>query len=317
MSVRKILLIISIILFSIPESKAQFDAHFSNYFALQSLYNPACSGKSDQLKIYAAYNMQLAGFKRAPSTMYAAVDMPFKLFQKKHGVGVGLYSDKIGLFTNQRIWAQYAYRTKLFGGQFSLGFQLGALNLSFDPSKLDLGENVDASNDPAFPSTTVNGVSLDTGFGAYYANKKFYAGFSATHLTAPVVSLGETNEMKIDPIIYFTSGCNIKTRNPLISIQPSMLLKTDMMSYKLDLTSRVFYKKGDKTFYGGLSYSPSTSVSFLAGVHMGKIRAGYAYEMYTSKVGIGNGSHDIYISYTVDMNFMSRSKNKHKSIRIL
>jgi type IX secretion system PorP/SprF family membrane protein len=317
MSVKKILLFFCIALFSMKQSKAQFDAHFSNYFALHSLYNPACSGKQDKLNVYAAYNMQLAGFKNAPSTMYAGADIPFKFLNRKHGAGVGLYSDNIGLFSNQRIWLQYAYRTKLFNGNFSLGLQIGAVNISFDPSGIDLGENIDAANDPAFPTTKVNGVSLDAGFGAFYSHPLFYAGISATHLSAPMVSLGESNEMKIDPIIYFTSGCNIKTHNPLISVQPSLLLKTDLLSYKFDLTGRVFYKKGDKTFYGGLSYSPSTSVSFLAGVHMGKIKAGYAYEMYTSKVGIGNGSHDIYISYTIDMNFVNRGKNKHKSIRIL
>jgi len=302
---------------SLSKGYAQFDAHFNNYFAITGYYNPAYSGNQNKLNIYGTYSLQLAGFTNAPQSMFAGVDVPFKLFGKKQGAGVGLFTESIGLFTNQRIWAQYAYRTSFLKGTLSFGAQLGALNVSFDPTEIDFGTDSDTSTDPAFPSATVKGLSLDVGLGVFYQHPKFYAGLSAAHLSAPTLLLGETNEMKINSTIYFTSGCNIQTTNPLLSIRPSMLLETDLTSYKLDLTGRLFYKKDNKTFYGGLSYSPSISVGFLVGIHMGAIKAGYSYEMFTSKIGISNGSHDIYICYSMDMNFMSKSKNKHKSIRIL
>ncbi|MEG1839130.1 MAG: PorP/SprF family type IX secretion system membrane protein [Bacteroidaceae bacterium] len=297
--------------------KAQFDTQFSQYWGLTGYYNPAYAGQTDKLNLYGTYSMQLLGFTNAPQSMYFGADMPFKLFGKKQGVGIGFLNEGIGLFRNQKFWAQYSYKVKLWGGSLGLGIQVGALNLSFNPDKIDFGEDVENKNDPAFPAAEATGMGLDAGAGAYYSHPLLYVGFSAFHLNAPTVHMGENNEMKVDPILYFIAGCNIKTKNPLFSIQPSMLLKSDFVATKVDLTARLSYTWNEKIYYGGLSYSPNSSVAFLVGAKIGDISVGYAYDMFTSKIGIGNGSHDIYINYSMDMNFFNKSKNKHKSIRIL
>ena len=316
MHIKKLLLFACLLLCSLT-AKAQFDAQFINYWALNGFYNPAYAGQTDKLNIYGTYSMQLAGFTNAPKSRYFGADMPFKFLNKKHGVGIGFFNESIGLFKNQRFWAQYSFKMKLLGGNLGIGAQIGALSISFDPDGIEFGGDESETNDPAFPSAAVNGMGLDLVLGVFYTHKLFYAGFSASHITAPSVHLGENNEMKIDPTLYLTGGCNIKTKNPLISIQPSVLLKTDMVAFKADLTARVLYTHEDKTFYGGLSYSPTNSVSFLFGANIKSINVGYAYELFTSKIGIGNGSHDLFVSYSMDMNFMGKSKNKHKSIRIL
>ena len=316
MHIKKLLLFISL-LFCFFTAKAQFDVQFINYWALNGFYNPAYAGQTDKLNIYGTYSMQLVGFTHAPKSMYFGADMPFKFLNKKHGVGAGFFNEGIGLFRNQRFWAQYSFKMKLLGGTLGIGAQIGALNLSFDPDNIKLGDDEGGANDPAFPTASVNGMGLDLALGIFYTHKLFYAGFSASHITAPTVKLGENNEMKIDPTLYLTGGCNIKTKNPLISVQPSVLLKTDMLAFKADLTARVLYTHEEKTFYGGLSYSPTNSVSILFGANIKSINVGYAYELFTSKIGAASGSHDIFVSYSMDMNFMGKSKNKHKSIRIL
>lgn len=309
-------LLVSCLLAGFTTVQAQFDVQFSQYWALTGYYNPAYAGQNDKLNIYGTYSMQLLGFTNAPKSMYFGADMPFKFLNKRHGVGIGFFNEGIGLFRNQRFWAQYSYKLKLFGGNLGIGVQIGALNISFDPADINLGNETD-TNDPAFPSSQADGLGLDVDAGLYYTHKLFYAGFSATHLNAPTVRLGDNNEIKIDPTLYFTAGCNIKTKNPLISIQPSILLKTDMVSTKVDLTGRVFYKWNEKTFYAGLSYSPTSSIAILLGTQIKNVNIGYAYDMFTSKIGAGSGSHDLFVSYSMDMNFFGKSKNKHKSIRIL
>lgn len=317
MDIKKLLFTI-LALFYFLSGKAQFDVSFSNYWALNGFYNPAYAGQVDKLNIYGTYSMQMAGYTRAPKSMYFGADMPFKFLNKKHGVGAGFFNEGIGLFNNQRFWAQYSYKINLFGGNLGLGVQLGGLNQSFDPSDINFGEHEDTdTDDPAFPGSSVNGMGFDLGAGVFYTHSLFYAGFSAFHLTAPTVKLGENNEMKIDPVLYFTGGCNIKTKNPLISIRPSVIMMTDLVGFKATMTGRVLYTYDEKIFYGGLSYSPTVSVAFLLGAQIKKINVGYSYEMFTGKVGVLNGSHDIFVSYSMDMNFMSKSKNKHKSIRIL
>ena len=48
------------------------------------------------------------------------------------------------------------------------------------------------------------------------------------------------------------------------------------------------------------------------GVHLG-----YSYEIYTSAINIGNGSHELYVSYQTELNLLKKGRNLHKSVRIL
>ncbi len=266
------------------------------------------------MNIYGSYGMQLMGFTHAPRVMYFGADMPFSLFNKQHGVGVGFFNEAIGLFRNQRFWGQYAYQMKIRKGKLGIGLQVGMLTVAFDPSDINLGDETD---DDAFPTTSESGTSVDLGVGAYYSHPKFYAAFSAHHLTAPRVSLGEKSQIKIHPIFYLTGGYNIQTRNPLISIQPSMQLQSDFTSTRLDVTGQLFYSYRSKVLSGGLTYSPDTSVTFNIGLTVQGVTLGYAYECFTSKIGAASGSHDLVVRYTLDLNVFKKNRNLHKSVRIL
>ncbi len=296
------------------DAKAQFDAQFSQYWAVTGYYNPAFAGQSDKLTLSGAYSQQLMGFTNAPKSMFLGADMPIKFLGTKQGIGIALFNEGIGLFRNQMFGLQYSYKKQIGKGRLGVGLQVGTLNVTFDPTNINLG---DGTNDPAFPTSSVSGMSIDAGVGAYYTHSSYYGGISVAHITSPTVSLGENNQIKVDPTIYLTGGCNIKTNNPLIWIQPSFLFKSDLVSTKVDVTGRVFYNYNDKTFYGGLSYSPGTSVAFLVGAKIKNITVGYAYDMFTSQIGAANGSHDLFVNYSTDINFSGNSKSKHKSIRVL
>lgn len=307
--------ILMLLLFVLTEARAQFDARFSQYWAVPGYYHPGSAGNSeDKLNIYTAYGMQLMGFTRAPRVMVFGADMPFKLFGKQHGVGLTLFNEGIGLFRNQRFAAQYAYQMKIHKSKLGIGVQVGMLNISFDPTDINLGEE---ASDEVFPTTSESGNALDVSLGAYYQHPKFYAAFSAHHLTAPSVSLGEKSKIDIHPVVYLTGGYNIPTRNPLISIQPSMQLQSDFTSTRLDVTGRLFYTHRSKVFNGGLTYSPNTSVTLSLGITVHNVTLGYAYECFTSKIGVANGSHDLVFRYALDLSVFKKSRNLHKSVRIL
>ena len=315
-----ICILTTLALFSSLKVKAQFDVHFTQYWDLKGFYNPAWAGQTDKLNISGTYSMQMMNFTHAPRSMYFGADMPFSLFNKKHGVGAGFFNEGIGLFRNQRVWLQYSYKHQIRKGSLGIGLQVGFINVSFDPANIYLGE--DQQDDPAFPTQQQSGMGLDLGIGGFYSHPKFYVGFSGQHLTSPTVEFGTqesgtTNEFKVDPMLYFTGGYNIQTRNPLVSIQPSLLLQSNLTSVRLDMTGRVLYTFNERVFVGGLTYSPGVSVTISLGATIRGITVGYAYEAYTSKIGIGNGSHDLVVSYAMDINLFKKSKNKHKSIRIL
>ena len=217
----KRLIIIYLLLLGAHSVRAQYDPSFSHYFDMEPSFNPAAVGKQAMLNVTGAYAIDLAGYEHNPRTMIVAADMPFYLLKNYHGVGLQLLNDQIGLFTHQRLAAQYAFKRRLWGGMLSAGVQVGFISESFDGTKVDAEEG----NDPALPKTKVNGNSVDLGAGIYYHHAAWYVGISAQHLTSPKVELGETNEIDISPVYYLTGGYNIKLRNPFLSLKPSALVK--------------------------------------------------------------------------------------------
>lgn len=292
---------------------AQYDPSFSHYWAMETSYNPAAAGKTTLLNVTGAYNMTLAGFKRNPKTMYVSADMPFYLGSSRHGLGGQIMNDAIGLFSHQRLEAQYAFRQKFLGGILSIGVQGGMLSEKFDGSDLD----VEQDNDNAFASGQVTGTGLDIGAGLYYSRSNWYVGVSALHLTAPTIELGETNELAVSRSYYFTGGYNIKLRNPFLTIHTSVFGISDGVGYKGQLTGRLRYAYEEKMMYAGVSYSPSNSVTLLLGGNFHGVTLGYSYEAYTSAINIGNGSHELFVGYQTEMNFGKKGRNRHQSVRIL
>lgn len=297
----------------IMTARAQYDPSFSHYFDMETSFNPAAAGKQPKLNVTVAYAFDMAGFEHNPRTAHAAADMPFYAQKSYHGVGMRFMNDKIGLFNHTKLDVQYAYKFNLLGGRMSMGLQAGFISEDFNGSGVD----VEDSNDPAFSSSDVSGNGLDLGLGFYYTKAKWYCGFSVQHITSPLITLGDNNELQIDRTYYLTGGGNIGFRNPFLSMKPSFLVRTDGVSWRGDITDRLVYTNGKKTMYVGVGYSPTISATFLIGGNFHGIVLGYSYEVYTSSINPGNGSHELFIGYQHDINFVKKGKNMHKSVRIL
>lgn len=292
---------------------AQNEISFSHYWTMEPSFNPATVGKEAKLNVVAAYAIQMAGFEHNPHTMYAAADMPFYALGASHGVGIQFLNDAIGLFTHKRLSLQYAYQRQMSGGKVCAGIQTGMLSENFDGSKLD----VDISGDPAFATTSVNGTAIDLSAGLYYQTRSWYVGVSALHLNSPKVELGEANELEISSIYYLTGGYNIQLSHPFLSIHTSVLGRTDGTTWRADVTGRLKYEHDRKLMYAGLTYSPTNSVTVLVGGRFRGVYIGYGYEVYTSGIHVGNGSHELFVGYQTEMNLYKKSKNLHKSVRML
>ena len=110
-------------------------------------------------------------------------------------------------------------------------------------------------------------------------------------------------------------GYNIQLRNPLIELQPSVFLLTDMQSFHADITARLEY---NKMFNGGISYRVNESVGVMFGVKIGRFQAGYAYDFPITALGrASSGSHELCLRYAMKLNKTKTGKNRHKSVRIL
>jgi type IX secretion system PorP/SprF family membrane protein len=230
-----------------------------------------------------------------------------------HGIGAKFVNDKIGLFAHNSFAIQYAFKIKMFGGTLSIGVQPTLLGENFDGSKIELEE----ANDPAFTTSQITGSGFDLSGGLYYKHKNWYVGASVQHITAPTIELGEKNELEISRSYYFTAGGNIQLRNPFLSIQPSLLGRTDGVGYRADVTARMTYQHENRLMYAGVGYSPTNSITVYLGGNFHGIKLGYSYEAYTNGVSLGNGSHEVLIGYQTDINLFKKGRNRHQSVRFL
>ena len=308
------LYIIGVMLMALTRASAQQEPSFAHYWALEPSFNPAAVGKAPVINVTGSYAMSMTGFENNPKTMLLAGDMPVRLLNGYHGVGLQLMNDDIGLFTHQRLAVQYANKQRLFGGTLSVGIQVGMLSEKFKGSQLDL----DDTSDEAFSTTDVTGNALDLAVGLYYQHRLWYAGLSVSHATAPSIELGERSIIDISRTYYLTGGYNIQLTNPLLSIHPSVLARTDGTAYRVDVTTRLKYEHENKKFYAGVAYSPTNSVTALIGGVFHGISLGYSYEAYTnSAIGLGKGSHELFVGYQTTLDFSKKGRNRHQSVRIL
>lgn len=311
---RQLWLVVSVLMAA--RAYAQYDAAFTNYWALQSYFNPATSGLDGQLNVQGAYSMQMTGFEDAPATILATADLPLWFMSPRHGAGVGFMNDKYGLFANKKLYIQYAYHQPLWGGRLSIGARVGFLNETFDGSKLDVND----SGDPAFATSQANGTGIDVDAGLRYTYKKlWYVGVSSMHLTGPTIKLGDdkTHEVKVSRLYYLTGGYNIRFKNPEYALYTSAILRSDLQAWRGDITARLAYDGEKIHLYGGLSYSPTVSIAVLVGTKFHGINIGYSYEMYTQGIGALYGTHELVLGYQTDLNLFKKGKNLHKSVRLL
>jgi type IX secretion system PorP/SprF family membrane protein len=321
---------------------AQFDTQISNYWAATNQFNPGYAGQSGRLELTGLYRLQWLGMEHAPKTGIVLGEMPLQLAGREHGVGVSLYNDQIGLFKSTVISGQYAFKLKLFGGSLGIGLQAGYINESFDGTRVIIPDNDEYhdANDEAIPRSEVTGTSIDGAVGIYYKAKNWYAGLSATHLTAPSLELDENYILDIPRSYYLTAGYNIRLNNPLLELQSSVLLKTTEMSSlsvtndslivptdpntlkgmwrqtQIDVSLRMVY---NKMFWGGISWRKDESLIVMIGGKFKMLEVGYAYDVpvFSDLIRTTSGSHELFVKYSVDMNRNKGKKSKHKSVRIL
>lgn len=293
--------------------QAQQDVAFLHYWRMETQWNPAAVGQSPQLSIQGAVQTHAMGYEQAGSTMWAGADMAFALGRTNHGVGAMFLNDNIGLFSHKRFSLQYAYHQPWRGGTIALGLQADMLQEGIDGTKADLGDK----NDPAFPTTQVNGSAFDLSVGSYYQRKGFRLSAAYHHLAAPTVRLGETHELPIRGVLNVGTQYNIRTRSPLFTITPSAMFRSDFTDYRVDLTLRGQYKFENRLIFGGINYAPQRSVGLFVGGTLQGIDISYGYEANTSGLGLGAGQHEIVIAYRLPIDLGKKQRNLHKSVRWL
>ena len=311
-------------LMALVTASAQFDPQMGQYMYMQTAYNPAAAGEGDLMKVAGMHRMQYVDIANAPMSTWFSFSSPFVIGKTSHGAGVRFLNDRYGLFTNQALYAQYAYRQKLGNGYLCAGIDLGFVNVGFKGDSVNLGKMGDDyhdANDDAVPSGSKSGMSFDMGLGLYYSTPTWWAGVSYSHLTRPQIdwSDGTSGTQQLVTLVgtmYITGGYHFRLKNyKEWMLTPSAMVMTDFTGWDVNLTLMCDYKD---RYRWGLGYRIAGSVNILLGIDIiSGLQLGYSCELPTNKLLLESyGSHEIYLAYGFDI-LKPKRTNKYKSIRYL
>jgi len=296
---------------------AQFDAQVTQFMFNVQGYNPAAIGEQQMMKVFGMQRLQWVGMKNAPSTTDFSLDAPFKIKKTYHAVGVNFQNDAFGLFVNQRVGFVYAYKQKIGEGFLSIGTRLGFANMTVkgDSAYIPSGGSYHNQNDLEVPKSKESDIGFDMDVGVYYSHSNFDIGFSVMHLTEPMIAWGENSEFFFSRTYILSGGYKFKFPNPNYTIKPAMLIKTDFVSWQMDVNLLMEYKT---RFWWGVSYRIQDAVSLLAGLRvLNGLMIGYSYDLPTSKIiKTSSGSHELFLSYEFKLD-IERKNSKYKSVRFL
>lgn len=317
-------IVLFIVLVSAVAAFAQFDPQMGQYMYIPTAYNPAAAGEGDLMKVAGMHRMQYVAITNAPMSTWFNFSSPFVIGKTHHGAGVRFLNDRFGLFTNQALYAQYAYRQKLGSGYLSVGLDLGFVNVGFKGDSINLSKMQDdyhETNDQALPTGSKSDMKFDMGVGVYYTAPTWWAGISYSHLTQPKMDWsggtdGEKKEMTLRGTMYITGGYHFRLKNYRDwMLTPSAMVMTDFRGWDVNLTLMCDYKD---RYRWGLGYRIAGSVNILLGIDIiSGLQLGYTCELPHNKLLLESyGSHELYLAYGFDI-LKPKRTNKYKSIRYL
>jgi type IX secretion system PorP/SprF family membrane protein len=311
---KKIILFLSLFCLSLL-GFAQQDAQVTHNMFNKLAVNPGYAGSSNGICGNLIARTQWAGFGGGPQTGILSVD---GIVKKAHGgAGLTVVSDQLGNEKTFYVKGAYAYRQAIGPGILGVGLDLGFLQKSIVSQWLTPSGD-QGQTDVSIPDAGVSDGTFDIGLGAYFQIPgKAYVGISSLHLQASELKATELNYQMVRN--YYIMGGYEQEITEMLTVKPSVLVKTDFASTQIDLAGLVYY---NNTYWAGLNYRTVDALSLMLG-YQAKIndkmnyRIGYSYDLTTSKIRTkSSGSHELLLGFC----YIPQSKfkvTKYKNVRFL
>ncbi|MCH5225882.1 MAG: PorP/SprF family type IX secretion system membrane protein [Muribaculaceae bacterium] len=323
---------------------AQSDAMLNQHWAMPTLLNPAATGDIDFIRIRGGARLDYFGSRYSPKDFLATADSPFKLLGKRIGAGVVVNSMSYDLYRNLLVSAQGSYKLKIKNSNLSVGLQIGYFHTKFKGSEMTIynnGSNTgsdtegeegetpaedpdDETDRSEYPTQDVGAGALDLALGVRYDHPLFHVGVSVAHLTNPKMKLSKEGDEATDryfleshlPMtLYFEAGGNIKIKNSLFTLQPSILAASDFKDFTGIAEMRATYNQR-VTF--GLNYRYNRAAGVLAGLFVKDFYIGYSWEYdYKAHPRGSTGNHELVLGYQFKMKMDGKSNFRQRAIRLM
>lgn len=287
--------LIMIVLLFAGKVNAQQEAMYSQYMFNTLAINPAYAGSRNITSATALYRSQWVGVDGAPETATFTIDAPFN--DKKIGLGLQVFSDKIGVTQNAGALASYAYRIRMETGTLAFGLQAGYSQYRAGLSSVPL--NTYSGPDAAFANDINKGL-LNIGTGVYYNSDRFYIGLSAPQLLNNQLSnftVSNSNVYTGQALhLFLASGVVIPLAYDF-DLKPSVLVKgVKGAPIQADINANLWIKQ---VFSIGFQYRTNADIAAMMEIQATpQFRLGYSYDRSTTKLEqFNSGSHEIMLRY--------------------
>jgi type IX secretion system PorP/SprF family membrane protein len=301
-----IILILAVISVTVS---AQQDPQFTQNMFNKLANNPGFAGSRGVIATSILHRSQYMGFGdqggAAASTQNFSIDaeLPFLY----GGVGLNVVKDNIAQFSNLGLQASYAYRTELGVGQIGMGMSVGMYQSGLNGGALKSAQ----SGDPAIPTGEVKGSSLDIGAGIYYNTQDVYVGLSSAHMTEPTVEWSDGQDFDLTRHYFLIAGYYHQLSS-LLSLNPSIYLKSDGATSQLDINTNLIY---NNKMWGGVSYRLDEGISLLAGMNVNEdLKFGLAYDV--TMMNAMSNSLEFMLGYNFKIK-TNKAISKYKNPRFL
>ena len=287
---------------------SQTEPMYSQYMFNMLSINPAYAGSREVLSMNMFHRKQWVGIAGAPQTTSITVDQSFS--DKKIGLGIQMYDDRLGVEKAQGVNAMWSARVRVSeNGILSGGLQFGAMNYRADLTKV---ENRFTPGDPAF-SQNYSKWLPSVGLGLFYNTDKFYIGASVPNLmrsrlvTFEMINSGIQN---VNDLHFFGTMGYVYDINEQVKFKPSAMDKVvSGAPIQYDFNANFWLKD---LFGLGVSYRAKDAVIGMIELQANRaFRIGYAYDIPVSDLKLYTiGTHEIMLRYE-----FSKDKNNIKSTR--
>lgn len=296
---KRLLLIITIIILSLPESTTAQELPFNYQYMLNGYFlNPALV-VTNPGNVRFNGREQWIGIEGAPRTIAGSAQLRLGK-NKNNGVGAYFYNDKNGNVNRFGFQASYAHRIKI-NQKYHLGMGISFSGFQFSLDQRNL-QTYDA-NDPAISGGVSSVYSLpDANVGAILFSETTFVGISATQLLNTKVKLdGEIFTDNIFPVnFFFTTGYK-NYISEMVQVEPSFVMKlTPNQPIEYHINTKLYF---NDAFWLGGSYRVDESVMALVGFNVYEYHFGYAYQHYFGKLAAFNhGTHEFMVGFNFESN---------------
>ena len=337
---KKILFFSSLFL-SVVAVNAQQDIHSSNWYFSNALVNPAAvSTDGANYSAFTNFRMQYFTVGGAPmrtNSLSAEMKIPDQSGgENNFGLGLNFYNHQTGdaRFMTTSFAIPVSYTIQLdYQNKLSVGLSPGFYTQGFNPSAQTWESQWNGSvfnpDAPTGENLNRSYAALDIGTGLFYQierdnRSKFYAGFSAKHLTRPKVDFSFGGD-KLYPLFTFHGGAEFISKKKYFKLRPQVIYHSNGPNSSLVFGTsaetllyegaRVTTLVKTKSLQYGFYYRWNDAIIATFGINIEGFQAGLSFDANVSSLNNATnsiGAIELYLKYSMITKSTDTKKKKKK-----